>query len=357
MVLINDGKVVYYNSNNISENIENYNVNDFEEFLLSFTEVKGQRIRSRVLRENTTAIVIIGKLNRNRKEYEHLEIMSEKIGANLDQESMSSIIGIPPPSSNHPIEEKLKKESKTNEYVKSDTTSQKANNFEQVFSIWKNTKLNKIFSRYFPITTITIASLVLLIVMLPNFNENIDNIMIEAKYDISEGNFQKAINSYEKILGIAPDNMQALNGLGTIHFTIENYDEALLYFNKVLGIAPDNMQALNGLGMVYIELENYDEALLYFNKVLGIAPDNMQALNGLGMVYIELENYDEALLYFNKVLGIAPDNTVAMRKKAQIFIDLEEYFDALFWTYKVLEVEPDNENALIMKKEITDKLQ
>jgi len=66
------------------------------------------------------------------------------------------------------------------------------------------------------------------------------------------------------------------------------YEEAIEYFDKMLQLDPNNVYTLIGKGNSFIYLGKYVEALVYYDKVLAIDPDNIRALNGKGSALDDL---------------------------------------------------------------------
>ena len=53
---------------------------------------------------------------------------------------------------------------------------------------------------------------------------------------------------------------------------LEKYEEALLCFDKVLGINPDNADALNDKGVTLANLSRHDEALFWYIRPSCLIP-------------------------------------------------------------------------------------
>ncbi|MHA1677862.1 MAG: tetratricopeptide repeat protein, partial [Promethearchaeota archaeon] len=62
--------------------------------------------------------------------------------------------------------------------------------------------------------------------------------------------------------------IESLNKKGIELMNKGEHDNALKSFNKVLNLDPNNINALFYTGYILFTLEKYDEALAYFNKVL-----------------------------------------------------------------------------------------
>jgi len=94
IVVINEDKVVYYNRREILEgNLGNLG---FESFILKILDVLNEtKLQSHVLEENSSAILVIDELNRTIEECVCLSRLLDRVFPIYDNETISSIIGIP----------------------------------------------------------------------------------------------------------------------------------------------------------------------------------------------------------------------------------------------------------------------
>lgn len=77
-----------------------------------------------------------------------------------------------------------------------------------------------------------------------------------------------ALKLIEEVLKIDPTDLDMLNYKGALEFYFEDYEESIKCFNKCLEINPEYVYALFNKGLVLRRLKNYQEALICFDKVL-----------------------------------------------------------------------------------------
>src|SRR5690349_11772785 len=65
---------------------------------------------------------------------------------------------------------------------------------------------------------------------------------------------------------------------------IGNYSTAIDYYNKVLDIQPNNILALHGKGLAMDTSGNHTDAVDVYNRILKIDPNNMDALASKGVI-------------------------------------------------------------------------
>lgn len=84
-------------------------------------------------------------------------------------------------------------------------------------------------------------------------------------------------------------------------------------FEHSLKDAPDNPEALNGLGLLMSKQKKYDDALRYFKQAVAVRPNFDDAYNNLGVVYEAKKDLLSAKASYRKALQINPKNALAQK--------------------------------------------
>lgn len=140
---------------------------------------------------------------------------------------------------------------------------------------------------------------------------------------LSSGQYDQAINSYQRWLTIAKemgDDLQgeanAFSNLGYAHEIRKQYEQAIEYYQRSLAIVramDDSLREadiLNNLGVTYTSSKQYEEAIEAHQQSLKISHTEhdlckkARSLNNLGTVYIPLERYEQAIKFFKQSLKI-----------------------------------------------------
>jgi tetratricopeptide (TPR) repeat protein len=98
------------------------------------------------------------------------------------------------------------------------------------------------------------------------------------------GNWSLVLKQYEKILEITPNNSIAMHRLGLIFYGRGEYEKALQYFEKVVNLYPFDYDALTMLAWSHFRLQNIREAKVLFQKALFNTPSGSSALEGLELI-------------------------------------------------------------------------
>ena len=129
-------------------------------------------------------------------------------------------------------------------------------------------------------------------------NKTLEEIFSEGISAIESGDYNTALEHFDKILESEPENKSTLINKGSVLLTLEQYNFALQIYEQILQIDPQNIDALNNKGVALIGLEKYSDAIDVFNKVLDYEKNNPVAIENrriavdqLGRISIENSKY------------------------------------------------------------------
>jgi tetratricopeptide (TPR) repeat protein len=177
------------------------------------------------------------------------------------------------------------------------------------------------------------------------------------------GNYTGAIEYYDKVLNINPNDLFALVDMGMVHQTLNNYTEAIKYYDRALVMEPNDVYTLVEKGKALSSVGNYSEAIDYYDRALQVDPNNtsisfiknntlsimnnpgnqqdVDDLVSKGIDAAYLGNYSGALDYYDEALDINSNDTMALNMKAVTLYELGNYTGALYYYNKTQEVVGD----------------
>ncbi|MDP8219422.1 MAG: tetratricopeptide repeat protein, partial [Candidatus Theseobacter exili] len=121
------------------------------------------------------------------------------------------------------------------------------------------------------------------------------------------GQFDQAIDEYEKTIKLDPRNVKAQYNLGVIYKNRKLYDKAIQQFNEAKRISPKYSKAYYSLGDIYRLKGKYDFAIQEFKKAALFNPKNAGTYLGLGMIYSnQKKDKEKATYYYRKYLELKP---------------------------------------------------
>lgn len=181
--------------------------------------------------------------------------------------------------------------------------------------------------------------------------------VIQANYAQVSNDYRKAIESYENLEKVSPDDVDVHFHLGGLYESTGAYDKARIELGKVLAIDPKHVDALLAAGRVEIRSRNPKGSLDYLNRGLTLAiqldnPDGKATiLNAMGAAYLQLDKPDDAMRNYQESLSIKrsldqkPGVALTLTNIARVQVGLGKPDDA----YK------SYQEAVRLQREIGDK--
>ena len=130
----------------------------------------------------------------------------------------------------------------------------------------------------------------------------------------SAGDFQGAIDSWNKALKLNPNLAEIWHNLGSALGRLEQYPEAIESFNHALEIDPQSYQAWNDRAHAFSQMQQWEQAIDSWNKAIALNPGNYQFWYHRGCALEQLQRFDEAIASYEKTLEISPDFQPARSK-------------------------------------------
>ncbi|HET9032303.1 MAG TPA: hypothetical protein VFN25_05285 [Dokdonella sp.] len=122
----------------------------------------------------------------------------------------------------------------------------------------------------------------------------------------------------DRALELAPDLPEAHLALGYYYYWgFRRYDEATIEFKRTLELAPNNVDAINGLAFVARRTGHVAQALSGLERALSLSPRDPSANASFGETNAMLRRYTEADRWLTRALAIAPDDANALDQLLQ----------------------------------------
>lgn len=107
--------------------------------------------------------------------------------------------------------------------------------------------------------------------------------------------------------GDALKSAESFLNKGLDHHDRGEYDEAIQCYQKAIELAPGLVVAHNNLGMVWIDKGMFKEAIASLERAVELDPNYAEAYNNLGFAYRRLGDEPRAAAYYEKFLELEPD--------------------------------------------------
>lgn len=125
---------------------------------------------------------------------------------------------------------------------------------------------------------------------------------------VLQGQFESALEHFERVLADVPDHNDALVGRGFTYLILGRFDEASDNFDRALDANPDNGRALVGQGLLSLSGGQLDSALGNFSDAIGIDPKDEYGYALRGDTRVRKGQWTEASADFDRAIALKPDS-------------------------------------------------
>lgn len=106
---------------------------------------------------------------------------------------------------------------------------------------------------------------------------------------------------------------------GKAHYEAGQYEQALASYDRVIDLNPNNVEALNNRALTLSNLGRDDDALADYNRSLQLRPDKMEILSNRGNALSHLGRYNDALADFTRAFQLHPNHPTIYYNRACMY--------------------------------------
>lgn len=145
------------------------------------------------------------------------------------------------------------------------------------------------------------------------------------------GEYEAAIDVFDKILADYPNDILAYNARGAVYTALANYQKALDDFTRAIELEPTFAPAYYNRGRVYGLMKKYDEAFVDLEKSIAISPHEFgyRANGNIGLIYHQLGEYDKALEAFGEAIAFTDTKADTYYLRGETYTALKNYEAAI----------------------------
>ncbi len=167
-------------------------------------------------------------------------------------------------------------------------------------------------------------------------------------YFQSERTYDRAIEAFNNLIGLYPDDQLGNSYLGNIYFDTEQWDRAIEKYKICVGLHKDILNCKN-LTSAYQAAGLYDNARQVWTDYLRTEPDTAQAHVDLGYNYLNQGNYKLALEEADKAFLLNPSYRNIFNLRGDAYFLSGEFAKAEEEFLKILELSGDRSTHLFPK--------
>ncbi|WP_158858971.1 tetratricopeptide repeat protein [Lunatibacter salilacus] len=156
---------------------------------------------------------------------------------------------------------------------------------------------------------------------------NSELIKIKANYLQISGQFEKAIDEYDKLLNIEPNNYDIIVLRASANRKLGNLDLALKEFNQAIEIDPAKSFAYEERATFFVEQQQFEKAIADYNKSIETISENKNfqvlkaySLNNRGFAYFKFGENGKALTDISHSLKLLSTNSYAYKNRAMVYL-------------------------------------
>jgi tetratricopeptide (TPR) repeat protein len=170
--------------------------------------------------------------------------------------------------------------------------------------------------------------------------------LAEAKAHHQAGRLAEAERLYRTVLGLTPNNTDALRLLGALYLQDRKPEQALPLLQIALQAQPGSPEILSNLGGAFRDMERGEEAATHFRQALAINPNFVDALLNLGDVLRAQGNDEAALDCYEKAASKKPGDVYVLRNLGVALWRMGRRDDAHAKVKRALQKEPNNPEVI-----------
>lgn len=172
-----------------------------------------------------------------------------------------------------------------------------------------------------------------------------------------KGDYDGAIDKYNKALEKDNDNLMALSEKALTLLTMEKPEEAILVCQKAIAKHPGekgNADVYTAYGNALDALNKTDQSLEIYEQGIRYFPGDYELYFNKGVTLSSVKKFDEAILCFQKSVSLKPEHGSSHNGLARMLAIQEQRIPSLLAFCRFLAVEPQSgrakENLVLVQK-------
>ncbi|HRG47704.1 MAG TPA: tetratricopeptide repeat protein [Leptospiraceae bacterium] len=167
---------------------------------------------------------------------------------------------------------------------------------------------------------------------------------------LSMGNYQQAIDEFEKSIYLNRKSAMVYSNLAQAYLIVKKYDKAEEAHKMALKLSSENPIVKVNYGVFLIKTKKYAEAKGILKDVLRENTSMFVAELYLGIAHYMKEEYNSALIHLNRGLLINPESYDLHYHRAIVYYKKGDYINAFLDLKMADKISPDNPKTGELKK-------
>jgi len=177
--------------------------------------------------------------------------------------------------------------------------------------------------------------------------QHVDALRLLGGLYVQSNKAESAISCFEKALSVKPDHPELLNNLGVALYSQGKLNEALQRYQQAATIAPDYFDAVNNLGNILFECGKLDDAVTWLERSIKLKSGNISASISLGQTYRLQNKKDQAIACYKHALSFAPDNTEILTNLGNLLREMGKSDESCAVYQRLAQLKPGDTGILL----------
>jgi tetratricopeptide (TPR) repeat protein len=152
--------------------------------------------------------------------------------------------------------------------------------------------------------------------------------------------YDRAIEDFDKVLVLEPDNVEALISRGDAFSLLGDYARAMVDLNRAVSLAPQSAVPLLSRGQVESRRGNLAAAASDYEAALKIDPRNADVMINLAAINSIQGKFEAAIKLLDQAIGIDPKNPLAFYNRGYAWFALKNWEKAIADYGQAIALEP-----------------
>lgn len=165
--------------------------------------------------------------------------------------------------------------------------------------------------------------------------------------------YQRAIDTFTKVLNLTPDHLESLRLRGSIYMQLNKLEAAIKDFEKAVLTGPDTEGVFSDLGTAWYYNKNFDKALENYNTEIGRGHENHLVYFNRALCFEQLGEIDKALEDLSKSLTFKPDFYWGYCFRGNLLFHRKDYANAAKSYQKAVAIDDKDPYAIEKLKKLS----
>jgi tetratricopeptide (TPR) repeat protein len=157
--------------------------------------------------------------------------------------------------------------------------------------------------------------------------------------------FPDAIDAFDAVLKVKPDNVSALYALGRAKMSIAKFDDAQQIFEHYIQIRPNDASGYYALGITLQALQRASDARAEYGKSIAVQPQQTESYFQLGLMDLDAGDLASAGEKFERILERSPQHAGALAGLGRMKFQEKQYAEAASLLEKAVASNPNSREA------------